>query len=137
MKNTFLTTVTHIFQCLKNRHSHNSLFFFYTLYILLLFFYNYVYLIFHTSSYRFRTCTEMFYVTFNVILQHLLLRVLIMYIFLFIFLMWDTHHIFTFFFFVPNRTMELSLFQETFSSKMQEVTLQETSTDRPTPGTLV
>ncbi|KAI7797948.1 coiled-coil domain-containing protein 120 isoform X1 [Triplophysa rosa] len=36
-----------------------------------------------------------------------------------------------------NRTMELSLFQETFSSKMQEVTLQETSTDRPTPGTLV
>ncbi|KAA0714359.1 Coiled-coil domain-containing protein 120 [Triplophysa tibetana] len=36
-----------------------------------------------------------------------------------------------------TRTMELSLFQETFSSKMQEVTLQETSTDRPTPGTLV
>ncbi|XP_051759970.1 coiled-coil domain-containing protein 120 [Ctenopharyngodon idella] len=36
-----------------------------------------------------------------------------------------------------GRSMELSLYQDTFSSKMQEMTLKETSNDRPTPGTLV
>lgn len=33
--------------------------------------------------------------------------------------------------------MELSLYQDTLSSTMQEMTLKETSNDRPTPGTLV
>ncbi|XP_067270464.1 coiled-coil domain-containing protein 120 isoform X2 [Pseudorasbora parva] len=36
-----------------------------------------------------------------------------------------------------GRSMELSLYQDTFSSKMQEMALKETSNDRPTPGTLV
>ncbi|XP_077080447.1 coiled-coil domain-containing protein 120 [Siphateles boraxobius] len=36
-----------------------------------------------------------------------------------------------------GRSMELSLYQDTVSSKMQEMTLKETSNDRPTPGTLV
>ncbi|XP_043103323.1 coiled-coil domain-containing protein 120 isoform X2 [Puntigrus tetrazona] len=36
-----------------------------------------------------------------------------------------------------GRSMELSLFQDTFSSKMQDMTLKESSNDRPTPGTLV
>lgn len=36
-----------------------------------------------------------------------------------------------------GRSMELSLYQDTLSSKMQEMTLKETSNDRPTPGTLV
>ncbi|XP_039521748.1 coiled-coil domain-containing protein 120 isoform X2 [Pimephales promelas] len=36
-----------------------------------------------------------------------------------------------------GRSMELSLYQDTLSSKMQETTLKETSNDRPTPGTLV
>ncbi|XP_073675981.1 coiled-coil domain-containing protein 120 [Garra rufa] len=34
-------------------------------------------------------------------------------------------------------SMELSLYQDTFSSKMQDMTLKESSNDRPTPGTLV
>ncbi|RXN10288.1 coiled-coil domain-containing protein 120-like [Labeo rohita] len=36
-----------------------------------------------------------------------------------------------------GRSMELSLYQDTFSSKMQDMTLTESSADRPTPGTLV
>ncbi|XP_016323813.1 coiled-coil domain-containing protein 120-like isoform X1 [Sinocyclocheilus anshuiensis] len=36
-----------------------------------------------------------------------------------------------------GRSMELSLYQDTFSSKMQDMTLKESSNDRPTPGTLV
>ncbi|XP_028820757.1 coiled-coil domain-containing protein 120-like [Denticeps clupeoides] len=36
-----------------------------------------------------------------------------------------------------GRSVELSLYQESFSSKMQELTLKESNTDRPTPGTLV
>ncbi|KAK2898253.1 hypothetical protein Q8A67_009671 [Cirrhinus molitorella] len=36
-----------------------------------------------------------------------------------------------------GRSMELSLYQDTFSSKMQDMTLKDSSNDRPTPGTLV
>ncbi|XP_051964932.1 coiled-coil domain-containing protein 120-like [Xyrauchen texanus] len=36
-----------------------------------------------------------------------------------------------------GRSVELSLYQDTFPSKMQDMTLKETSNDRPTPGTLV
>uniref|UniRef100_A0A8C2KMD4 Si:ch211-169p10.1 n=1 Tax=Cyprinus carpio TaxID=7962 RepID=A0A8C2KMD4_CYPCA len=36
-----------------------------------------------------------------------------------------------------GRSMELSLYQDTFSSKMQDMTLKESSNDAPTPGTLV
>ncbi|XP_021334040.2 coiled-coil domain-containing protein 120 isoform X2 [Danio rerio] len=36
-----------------------------------------------------------------------------------------------------GRSIELSLYQESFSSKTQEVTLTDSSNDRPTPGTLI